>query len=648
MSGFAGIARRSSRPIDHDVLWRMADAIRHRGPDDSNIFTGERVGLAHVRLKMDEEGGAEPFLNADDNIIIALDGAIFNRRELRGELESAGYRFRTGRDEELLMRAYDRWGEAMLKRLNGQFAFALYDRRNELVFLARDRFGVCPLFITQVRGDLLFASEIKGLLASGELRAELDLQGLDEVFSLCAARAPRTVFRNVEQLEPGSCCTWSAGRLRTRRYFNPRYHEASIEPAGALETLDHLMKSSVALRLRADVPVAGHLSGGLDSSVTCALAARMVSDPLQTLSVTSDDPQSEERNQQLRIAHLLSTRHNVVQVGASDIANVFPDVVWHAETPLLRTAAAPRYLLARAARDAGIRVVLAEEGSNELFLGYDLFKETMIRLFCLRQPESRVRARLFERLYPDLAVTAQAGDFWRRFFLDAIGPDDALFSHVPRFLLAARIKDFYSPEVRLALAGSDPLAELRQSLPQAFPGWSPENRAAYVELTTQLPSYLLSSVGDRVTKAHGVESRFPFLDYRLFEFAASLPSRSKLLGLREKEILRRWAAQFLPFVVTDQARDAYRSPEASAFFTESGSDYVQELLSEEAIRRTGIFDPSSVAALVRRCVAGRVAGAGESQALVAILSTQLWHHAFLERRPRRSGTPARSSLVASL
>jgi len=224
-----------------------------------------------------------------------------------------------------------------------------------------------------------------------------------------------------------------------------------------------------------------------------------------------------------------------------------------------------------------------------------------------------------------------------------------LFSHIPRFLLAARIKDFYSPEVRLALAGGDPLAELRQSLPQSFPTWSPENRAAYVELTTQLPSYLLSSVGDRVTKAHGVESRFPFLDHRLFEFAASLPSWSKLLGLREKEILRRWATQFLPFGVTDRVRDTYRSPEASLFFSESPSDYVRELLSPEAIRQTGIFDGASVAGLLRRCVAGRVTGAGENQALVAILSTQLWHHAFLERRrpvtPRASLPP---SLVASI
>jgi len=200
------------------------------------------------------------------------------------------------------------------------------------------------------------------------------------------------------------------------------------------------------------------------------------------------------------------------------------------------------------------------------------------------------------------------------------------------------------------LAGSDPLAELRQSLPQPFATWSPENRASYVELTTQLPSYLLSSVGDRVTKAHGVESRFPFLDHRLFEFAAALPCRSKLLGLREKEILRRWASQFLPFVVTDR-KDTYRSADASSFFSDSPSDYVRDLLSPTAIRQTGIFDAPSVAGLLRRCVAGRVTSAGESQALVAILSTQLWHHAFVE--PGRFATRHVSmspppSLVASI
>ena len=634
MCGFAGIARSSSRPITEQVLWRMANAIRYRGPDDASTYVAGRVGLAHVRLSIiDIEGGAQPLTNSDGSLVIAYNGEVYNYRELRSELEAAGHRFRTSSDTEVLVQAYERWGEAMLERLNGQFSFALYDRRNELVFLARDRFGVRPLFVTIVRGDLYFASEVKALFATGEVSASPDLRGLDETFSLWAARAPRTVFENVQQIEPGSCATWSGGRLRTRRYYDPRYRENTAEPVGALETLDQLMNSSVALRMRADVPVGGYLSGGLDSSITCALASRMTPHALRTFSVTFDDPRFDESEHQQKIASLLSTDHHVVHIGATEIAEVFPNVVWHAETPLLRTAPAPMYLLARATREAGIKVVLTGEGSDEFFLGYDLFKETVVRLFCLRQPESRLRPKLFDRLYPYLASTSQAGDFWRRFFLNAGPPDDSLFSHNPRFLLASRIKDFYSPETRLALAGSDPLAELRQALPDAFGSWSPENRAAYLELTTLLPSYLLSSQGDRMAMAHGVEGRFPFLDHRLFEFAASLPSSSKLRGLREKDILRRWAAHFLPTSVTNRSKQPYRAPDAASFFHRDQPDYVREMLSPEAISRTGIFDAPSVAGLLRRCAAGRVTGTSENQALVAILSTQLWHHAFIEQHP---------------
>lgn len=643
MCGFAGVARGSSRPIDPEMLRRMGRAIRHRGPDDANTYVAGRIGLAHVRLSViDIAGGAQPLAKADNSIVIAYNGEIFNYRELRRELESAGHRFRTLSDTEVLVEAYEHWGEAMLDRLNGQFAFALYDHRHELVFLARDRFGVRPLFFSVARGDLYFGSEVKALFASGEVRASLDLRGLDEVFSLWAARAPRTVFENVQQIEPGCCAVWSGGRLRTRRYYDPRFRESTVEPAGALETLDHLMKDAVSLRMRADVPVGGYLSGGLDSSITCALAARMTPHALRTFSVTFDDPRFDESEHQTKVASMLSTQHHVVRIGPSEIAEVFPEVVWHAETPLLRSAPAPMYLLARKAREAGITVVLTGEGSDELFLGYDLFKETVVRLFCLRQPDSRLRPRLFGRLYPYLATASQAGDFWRRFFLDAGLPDDSLFSHAPRFLLAARIKDFYSAETRLALAGSDPLAELRQSLPDSFSVWSPENRAAYLELTTLLPSYLLSSQGDRMAMAHGVEGRYPFLDYRLFEFAASLPTTSKLRGLREKEILRRWASRLLPKEITNRTKQPYRAPDVASFFHRSQPEYVRELLSPEQIARTGIFDASSVGGLVRRCEAGRVNGTSENQALVAILSTQLWHHRFIEQ-----AVPAVASLRPS-
>jgi asparagine synthase (glutamine-hydrolysing) len=490
---------------------------------------------------------------------------------------------------------------------------------------------VRPLFYSVANGDLVFASEVKALFASGEVEAAPDLAGLDEVFTFWAARAPRTPFRGVHSLEPGTIAVWDGGNLHTRRYYAFQYPAVSDEPADAVDALDHVLRDSTSIRMRADVPVGGYLSGGLDSTITCALAAPHSPYDFRTFSVTFADPALDESRYQQIVAAQLGSIHRVRHIDAAAIARVFPDVVRHAETPLVRTAPAPLYLLSQLTREGGIKTVLTGEGSDELFLGYDLFKETKVRLFCLRRPESAARPLLFDRLYPYLG-DRRGGEFWRRFFLSAGTPDDPLFSHLPRFGLTARIKEFYAAEVRTELAGFDPLDELRSALPPEFGTWEPLNRAAYLEITTLLSSYLLSSQGDRVAMAHAVEGRFPFLDHRLFELAAALPTGSKLRGLREKEILKRWARTVIPAEVADRHKQPYRAPDVPAFFAADRPEYVTELLAPDAIRRVGVFEPAGVAGLLRRCDSGRATGFAESQALVAILSTQLWHEMFFRNR----------------
>jgi len=646
MCGVVGVARGGRRGVSAELLERMAGAIRHRGPDGFGLHTDARVGLANVRLSViDLARGAQPMTNEDGSVFIVYNGEIFNHVALRGELEARGHLFRTRSDTEVLVHAYEQWGERMLERLNGQFAFAIYDRRAETLFLARDRFGILPLYYAERNGDLYFASEVKGLLASGEVEAALDAEGLDEVFTFWAARPPRTPFQGIHALEPGCCARWKDGRLAIRRYYAFTYPEAAAEPADALEALDELLRSAVRLRLQADVPVGGYLSGGIDSSIVCALAAAGSSHALRTFSVTFDEPTLDESAYQRTIAAAVRSRHAVQRIGRGDIARVFPDVVRHAETPLVRTAPAPLYLLSGIVRDAGIKVVLTGEGSDEVFLGYDLFKEVIIRLLCWQRPESRWPPRLLDGLYPGIAPVARKGDFWRGYFMTAGTPDDPLFSHLPRFQLTARIKDFYAPEFRAALGSFDPLAELRARLPVGFESWTPLARAAYLEMTTLLSSYLLSSQGDRMAMAHGIEARVPYLDHRLFEFAAALPARSKLRGLREKAILRRWATDLLPAVVTTRRKQPYRAPDVPAFFDGRPPEYVEALLDPASLARTGIFNPQAVAGLVRRCRTGRAEGFRESQALVAILSTELWHREFLG--DRRAASPAHVPVTAS-
>lgn len=632
MCGIAGIARSRPGRVSVEPLARMAAAIRHRGPDGYGFYTGSHVGFAHLRLSIvDVAGGAQPLTNEDGQVVITYNGEVYNHPELRRELESRGHVFRTRSDTEVLVHAYEEWGADMLRRLNGQFAFAIHDAATQTVFLARDRFGVRPLFFAEVAGSLYFASELKALLASGEVEAALDPRAIDEVFTFWATRPPRSGLLGIQALEPGTYGIWRRGKLRVQRYYELDFPEETDEPRDVIEQLDELMRTGVDLRMRADVPVGAYLSGGLDSSITATLAAAASPHALRSFSITFDDPRFDESAFQREVARDVGSIHSIASMGQNAIADSFPDVVWHAETPLIRTAPAPMFHLARLTKESGIKVVLTGEGADELFLGYDLFKEVSVRRFCLRRPESEARTRLFDRLYPYLLDGGKAGAFWRRFFLDAGKPSDPLFSHLPRFMLTSWIKEFYSPDFASSLFGFDALDEVRQSLPTRFFGWSPLNQAAYLEMTLLLSPYLLSSQGDRMAMAHGVEGRFPFLDHRLFEFSSALPTGSRLRGLKEKEVLRRWARRILPRRVSGRAKQPYRAPDAPSFFGSNAPPYVADALSPDSVRRTGVFSPRAVDGLVRRCRAGRATGFRENQALVAVLSTQLWHEQFVGR-----------------
>src|SRR5215217_4131959 len=300
MCGIAGLARRDAGGISAEMLRRMAGALAHRGPDGSGVHVSDRVGLAHTRLSVvDLAGGAQPLANEDGQVVVTYNGEVYNHVELRRELRAAGHEFRTSSDTEVLVHAYEQWGDAFVERLVGQFAFALYDRRRERLLLVRDRFGVRPLFYAERGGALYFASEVKALFATGEVPAAPDLAGLDEVFTFWAARAPRTPFAGVRQLEPGTMAVWRDGALRVSRYYALRYDaEAREERPDAVERLDALMRESVGIRLRADVPVGAYLSGGLDSSITSALAAAQSPHTLRTFSSTFADPALDESGPQ--------------------------------------------------------------------------------------------------------------------------------------------------------------------------------------------------------------------------------------------------------------------------------------------------------------------------------------------------------------
>ena len=645
MCGIAGIALQSPTGVAVRSLGRMAAAIRHRGPDGYGFYVGRRVGLAHVRLStLDGDAGGQPLTNEDGQIVLTANCEIFNHPELRRELEERGHVFRTRSHGEVLVHGYEEWGAALLQRLNGQFAFAIYDRSRETVFVARDRFGVHPLFYAQRSGDFYFGSEIKAIVASGEVDAVMDPRGLDEVLRFGAARPPRTPFSGIASLEPGTYGIWKDGALWLRHYYELDYPEAVEEPVDVIEQLDEIMLRSVGMRLRADVPVGAYLSGGLDSSITASLARSAARYPLQSFSITFAMPEFDESLHQEEVAREVGSIHTASVISMDTIAQSVPDVLWHTETPLLRTAPALMFHLAKLTKESGVKVVVGGDGADEIFLGNDLFKESAVRRFCLRRPQSLVRQRLFDRVYPGISQKYEPhGSLWRS-LLEAAPPSDPLFSHLPRFL-SSRIDDFYTDEFKGRMGGIDVIRELRASLPTRFFGWSSLNQAAYLEMTTRLSPYLLSSNGDRMTMAHGVEARYPFLDHRLFEFAAALPTGSRLRGLNEKEVLRRWASRILPGQIKSRRKRSYRAPDAQSFFLPTSPSWIGDHLTTEALRRVGIFSPAAVGGLVRRCCAGLSPALGENQAMVGVLSTQLWHHQFIESALLVSPLPASEASV---
>ena len=639
MCGIGGIVRaEGDGAVDAQALRRMAGAMRHRGPDGFGLASGTGAGFVSTRLAIfDIPGGWQPIRTRRGGSLIVYNGEVYNHPELRADLAADGVDCQTLTDTEVVLRLLDRDGLAALDRLNGQFALAWWEPDERRLTLVRDRFGVRPLhYAHRADGTLVFASEAKGLFASGEIGAEPDLTGVDDVFTLWGARAPQTPFAGVRQIRPGSLLVWERGQIVAERtWWSPDYSDRGHDGE-----LDALMRDSVRLRLRADVPVGTYLSGGLDSSLVTALAREASDHDLRTFSVAFRDAQFDERVHQEEVAAALGTQHHVVEIGPGDIAGAFREVIRHAETPLIRTAPVPLYLLARATREHGITVVATGEGADELFWGYDLFKEVVLRLQAVHDESALDR---LDQLYPYLAAGgARRGPGWRQAFTDAGSSEDPLFSHQTRAAATAAVKAFYRPDVAAEL-GDLSLERLRADLPESFGRWSPLERAAYLEIRTLLEPYLLAAQGDRVAMAHGVEGRYPFLDHRVFEHAVALPDERKLDFPEDKVALRRLAATVLPPAIARRPKQPYRAPEVAPFFADGSPAWVEDLLSPEALRGTGIFDERRVHGLVRRCRAGRATGLREGMALVGILSTQVWHETFCgasrDRYPEETAEP---------
>lgn len=651
MCGIAGIANLTCpAALDEAQVAAMLAMLRHRGPEVAAVYLDPagRAALGHARLSIvDLAGGLQPIANEDATLWVACNGETFNYVELREELLAAGHRFRTGSDSETILHLYeDRGAQGMLDAMIGQWAFALWDERRGELVLARDRLGVRPLYYTIVGGALLWASEIKALLADPRVEACLDPFALDQTFTFWAPLPGRTAFAGIHELPAGHYLRARQGSLDLEvcRYWSVSFPEPGggvpVDAGEAAARLRELLVDATRLRLRADVPVGAYLSGGLDSSAITAIVRRYTGNHLQTFSVAFTDAAFDERPYQERMATHLGTEHAVVECAASDVAEIFPEVIWHSEVPLLRTSPAPLYLLSALVRRHGLKVVLTGEGSDEFLGGYDVFKEALVRRFWARDPDSRLRPLLVRALHSH-ASTVRAASQAAPAFLEAFyrqgltETTDPYYSHRPRWRNTSRLKGLFSPALRAALEGYDEAGALASVLDPTFAGYDTLGKAQYLECSLFLTQYLLSSQGDRVSMAHSVEGRFPFLDHRIVEFAAALPASLKVHGLTEKYLLKRAVGDLLPEEIWRRPKQPYRAPIHQAFAGAEAPAYVAELLSSTRVAEGEALAPAGVERLLAKARGAATLSEMDSMALVGVLSYQLWHELFIRRFDER-------------
>jgi asparagine synthase (glutamine-hydrolysing) len=639
MCGIAGIVDLDGRrPLPRGALAAMSAALVHRGPDEDGTFEQPGVGLACRRLSIvGVANGRQPVASEDGSIRAVCNGELYDYPELRPQLERAGHRFATDTDVELIPHLWEDHGPAALDRLRGQFAFAVWEEPHRRLTLARDRFGICPLYWSEVRDAggcwLLFASEVRALFASGLVAAKPDPCGVHQLFTFIGVPGPVTCFEGVRTLHPGHTLTVQLGDGRPATVTDRTYWEIDFPDDGREETaserqlvdrFEEVLFRAVSRRLRADVPVVSYLSGGVDSSLVVAMASKALGRPIPTFTVrVSGADGLDESASASALASKFGSRAAVVPYSPADMLREYPRLVRAAEAPVIDTSAAASLLLAQRVRADGYKVALTGEGADEWLAGYPWFKAVHALRWLGRLLGPAIRLHLRTLRAPpgtfDLVRSAEK----------ALGGSNVWL--IWSTLMRLNTLRLFSPEMRDRLAGHEPFADLALD-PARLAKWHPLHRGLGVGARTLMAGMLLSSKGDRVAMHSSVETRYPFLDEEVFAFLARLRPRWKLRALTSKYLLRRLAERWLPREAAWRRKAMFRAP-LDPFHGPDAPAYVRQLLSPESLRKAGYFDPAGVArwqgryATMRRGATARTAA---EMGLVGVVATQLWHALFID------------------
>ncbi|MCP3872431.1 MAG: asparagine synthase (glutamine-hydrolyzing), partial [Desulfobacteraceae bacterium] len=548
MCGIAGIFNLlSQNNVSEDVILRMISILNHRGPEEKGVYYDQDIHLGHSRLGIiGLEKGTQPISNHDGSLWIVYNGEVFNYIELRSELEKKGYQFTTQTDTEVILHLYEENGSACLSELNGQFAIAIWDFKKKELFLARDRVGICPLYYTFQNGRFTFASEIKALFMDNLTSRQIDFVSLKQIFTCWTTIGSQTIFNDIKELCPGHFMVIKEGSsLNQKPFWSLPYYSVEQQWKGTQEEaaykLSELLKDAVRLRLRADVPVGAYLSGGLDSSIITSIISKKFNNHLKTFSLGFEEKAFDESVYQSEMIKFLRTDHHQTCITNQQVCDNFSKVIWHCEKPLLRTGPVPLFVLSKFVRENNFKVVLTGEGADEVFGGYNIFKEAKVRAFWARQPDSKFRPLLLERLYPYIFKNPNRNRAFLQKFFSATPEDlcDPLMSHQKRWKNTKRCTTFFSKDVLNGLTEYNPVNDIFKRLPEDFAERDQFSRAQWLEMDIFMSNYLLSSQGDRVSMANSVELRVPFLDHRIIDFAAQLPAHWKIFGLDEKYLLKK-------------------------------------------------------------------------------------------------------------
>ncbi|HWQ34186.1 MAG TPA: asparagine synthase (glutamine-hydrolyzing) [Blastocatellia bacterium] len=631
MCGICGIAAPGSfirRNVDESLIVRMREALRHRGPDDAGHFIEGAVALGHRRLSIvDLTGGRQPMSSQDGQSWIVYNGEIYNHRSLRPALEARGYRYRTSSDTETIIHLYDAYGRDAVRYLRGMFAFAIWDGRRRRLLLARDRFGVKPLYYTlRDDGAIFFASEIKALLAARAVKPELNYDGLSDYAANHATSGDETLFRGIRRLPPGHTLIWEDGQVQLERYWELSFSK----PAHTLSEIEYvaqfseLFREAVELRLMADVPLGMFLSGGIDSSAIAAVMSELVSEPVKTFSVAFAEREANELEYARLVAKEFGTEHHEVVVTPEEFFAALPELIYHEDEPLAHPSSVALYFVSRLAAQH-VKVVLTGEGSDELLAGYSRYRTTLWNLACGRFyhrhfPESLrqlVEARLVGRV-----KNARLRQRLSRTFLSL--PPGLTSLYFDNFAVFSRAMQqrLFTPETLERM-------EERNPYRTAFDRLSESDAETLLDqlLAADLKTYLheLLMKQDQMSMAASIESRVPFLDHKLAEFVAQLPTRMKLRGLTTKYILRAAMRDRLPPAILKRRKMGFPVP-VGAWLRGQFSHLADEYITGARARARGIFNPEFVSELVQR----HRAGEDHTERLWALVNFEMWQRRFMD------------------